>query len=189
MARLIEKFVDAAFLQEIARERIKGRILLIGTTNLDTQRPVMWDMGRIAMSDNRDAIGLVRKILPGVGDASRGFSRRSGFRPGCRWRRHQTGLYCSVDIFVGFLRSKVGKTCRLAAIVIRNGKMIPNGNPSTTTSCPLRSVQSPRSSRNQGIGDLYRIYSVTKRDGVDFNLASIPADFSNTGDEPFDQNT
>ena len=42
---------------------MKGRILLIGTTNLDTQRPVLWDMGRIAMSNNREALPLFRKIL------------------------------------------------------------------------------------------------------------------------------
>jgi hypothetical protein len=36
---------------------------------------------------------------------------------------------------------------------------------------------------NQGIGNLYRIYSATKRDGIDFNLASIPSDFSDTSDE------
>jgi predicted acylesterase/phospholipase RssA len=63
LAKLIEKYVDEAFLQEIARARVKGRILLIGTTNLDTQRPVLWDMGRIAMSSDRDALGLFRKIL------------------------------------------------------------------------------------------------------------------------------
>ena len=63
LANLIEKYVDDGFLQEVASERIKGRILLIGTTNLDTQRPVLWDMGRIAMSNNRDAISLFRKIL------------------------------------------------------------------------------------------------------------------------------
>ena len=33
----------------------------------------------------------------------------------------------------------------------------------------------------------YRIYAITKRDGIDFNLASIPADFSVGSDEPFDQ--
>ena len=41
--------------------------------------------------------------------------------------------------------------------------------------------------KNQGIGDLYRIYSITRRDGIDFNLASIPADFSEVSAEPFDQ--
>ena len=63
LARLIERYVDDAFMQDIARERAKGRVLLIGTTNLDTQRPVMWDMGRIAMSRNPDAKSLFRKIL------------------------------------------------------------------------------------------------------------------------------
>ena len=63
LAKLIETYVDDAFIQQVARERIKGRMLLIGTTNLDTQRPVLWDMGRIAMSNNRDAAVLFRKIL------------------------------------------------------------------------------------------------------------------------------
>jgi hypothetical protein len=81
LAHLIEKYVDDAFLQEIARERAKGRILLIGTTNLDTQRPVLWDMGRIAMSNNRDAISLFRKILLASATLP-GVFRRSGFRCG-----------------------------------------------------------------------------------------------------------
>ena len=62
LAKLIAKYVDDAFLQEIARERMKGRVLLIGTTNLDTQRPVLWDMGRIAKSNEREAGDLFRKI-------------------------------------------------------------------------------------------------------------------------------
>ncbi len=41
--------------------------------------------------------------------------------------------------------------------------------------------------KNQSIGDLYRIYSVAKQDGIDFNLASIPADFAVRTDELFDQ--
>jgi predicted patatin/cPLA2 family phospholipase len=63
LAKLIAKYVDGNFLQEIARERSRGRILLIGTTNLDAQRPVIWDMGRIAMSSDPEALALFRKIL------------------------------------------------------------------------------------------------------------------------------
>src|SRR6202008_404743 len=40
--RLISKYIDADFLREVTRERSKGRVLLIGTTNLDAQRPVLW---------------------------------------------------------------------------------------------------------------------------------------------------
>ncbi len=39
--------------------------------------------------------------------------------------------------------------------------------------------------RTQGIGDLYRIYLETIRDGLEFNLASIPASFTMKEDEPF----
>jgi hypothetical protein len=39
--------------------------------------------------------------------------------------------------------------------------------------------------QTQGIGDLYQIYLVTQRDGVDFNLAYIPASFNVPHKEDF----
>ena len=38
----------------------------------------------------------------------------------------------------------------------------------------------------QGIGDLYRMYLQTERDGVDYNLAFIPPDFTAVHKEEFD---
>jgi hypothetical protein len=71
--------------------------------------------------------------------------------------------------------------------VIRNGKIDPEWQSvgENVLSITQRSISTLI--KNQGIGDLYRIYSVTKGDGIDFNLASIPADFTETSDEPFDQ--
>ncbi len=40
--------------------------------------------------------------------------------------------------------------------------------------------------QTQGIGDLYRIYSVTQRDEVDYNLAYIPEAFNAPHKEEFD---
>jgi hypothetical protein len=40
--------------------------------------------------------------------------------------------------------------------------------------------------RTQGIGDIYRIYLETCRDGLDFNLAYIPADFMEESKGEFD---
>jgi len=40
----------------------------------------------------------------------------------------------------------------------------------------------------QGIGDLYRIYTLSKLDGWDFNLAVIPGDFKVERKEEFDRN-
>ena len=39
--RLISRYVDEAMMVAIAREYSKGRLLLIGTTNLDVERPVI----------------------------------------------------------------------------------------------------------------------------------------------------
>ncbi len=38
----------------------------------------------------------------------------------------------------------------------------------------------------QTMGDLYRIYTITRRDGTDFNLAYIPDDFQAKHDADFD---
>jgi len=39
---------------------------------------------------------------------------------------------------------------------------------------------------DQGIGDLYRIYTLAERDELDFNLAAIPQDFDEEKTEQFD---
>ena len=61
--RLIERYADEAMLAAIAREYARGRLLLIGTTNLDLQRPVVWNIGAIAASGHPEALALFRRIL------------------------------------------------------------------------------------------------------------------------------
>ena len=63
---LISRHINAEFLARIAREyQDKGRLLLVGTTDLDARRPVIWNMGEIAMAaqDNPKALDLFRKIM------------------------------------------------------------------------------------------------------------------------------
>src|ERR1700737_4570204 len=50
-------------LAAIAAENAKGRKLLIVTTNLDTQRTAIWDMGRIAAIRSAQALNLFRDVL------------------------------------------------------------------------------------------------------------------------------
>jgi hypothetical protein len=40
--------------------------------------------------------------------------------------------------------------------------------------------------RTQGVGDIFQIYALCKRDGNDFNLAYIPSDFTEKPTEGFD---
>jgi predicted patatin/cPLA2 family phospholipase len=196
LARLIEKYVDQALLQEIARERIKGRILLIGTTSLDTQRPVLWDMGRIAMSNNREALGLFRKILlasatlPGVFPPVRIQVRVGGQSYD---ELHVDGgvtrqVFIAPSIFSVVSHGQKGKPVASPHLyVIRNGKIDPEWQSVSENVVSITQRSISTLIKNQAIGDLYRIYSVTKDEGIEFNLASIPADFNQTSDEPFDQ--
>jgi hypothetical protein len=40
--------------------------------------------------------------------------------------------------------------------------------------------------KNQGVGDLYRLYVLAQRDGIDYNLAFIPLDFHSKRASEFD---
>lgn len=63
LERLLEAEVNDAFLADLRAAHAQGRRLFIGTTNLDTKRLAVWDLGAIASSDRPEAGKLVRKIL------------------------------------------------------------------------------------------------------------------------------
>jgi len=63
LQRLVEQYADEKLLAAIAREYSKGRRLLVITTNMDAQRSVVWDMGKIAASGRPEALKLFRNIL------------------------------------------------------------------------------------------------------------------------------
>jgi predicted acylesterase/phospholipase RssA len=60
LARLIDKEVTDERIQLAAVEHAKGRRLYVGTTDLETRRLVVWDMGAIA---TRGDVKLFRKVL------------------------------------------------------------------------------------------------------------------------------
>lgn len=63
LRRLVETYANPDMLSAIAAEHRRGRRLLAVTTNLDAQRPVLWDMGAIAASGRPDALALFRDVL------------------------------------------------------------------------------------------------------------------------------
>lgn len=60
---LLETYVDDDLVAAIAQGHREGRRLLVVTTNLDAQRPVIWSLGAIAASGRPDAGDLIRTIL------------------------------------------------------------------------------------------------------------------------------
>ncbi len=60
---LIRDLVSEEFVEAIGREHQKGRRLFVGTTDLDLQRSVIWDIGAIAIGHSTDKVPKIRDVL------------------------------------------------------------------------------------------------------------------------------
>jgi hypothetical protein len=187
----IARYFDQPMLDAIAAEYRKGRILLIGTTNLDARRPVIWNIGAIAERREPGALDLVHDILLASAAIPGAFPPvmiKVNANGKVYEEMHVDGG-ASTQVFVYPPSLEIGSTGikrdrRL--YVIRNARLDPDWAQveRRTMSIAGRAISSLI--QTQGVGDLYRIYLTAKRDGVDFNLAFIPKTFTRTLQEPFE---
>jgi predicted acylesterase/phospholipase RssA len=63
LRQILMATVNTDLTARIAAEHRKGRRLLVATTNIDSQRPVIWDLGAIAATGRPDAPALIRKVV------------------------------------------------------------------------------------------------------------------------------
>ncbi len=63
LRNLISHYLDQRMMRRLAEEFGKGRILLIGTTNLDQSQGVIWNIGAIAASRHPKARELIIDVL------------------------------------------------------------------------------------------------------------------------------
>ena len=63
LRELVARYVGPEIMAQVAREHAKGRKLLVVTTDLDTQRTVIWDMGKIAAVGTPEALKLFRDVM------------------------------------------------------------------------------------------------------------------------------
>ncbi|MDA9543417.1 alpha/beta hydrolase [Bradyrhizobium sp. CCBAU 45321] len=63
LRELVARYVGPEIMAQVARENAKGRRLLVVTTDLDTQRTAIWDMGRIAAVGTPEALKLFRDVM------------------------------------------------------------------------------------------------------------------------------
>jgi len=195
LRRLIASLVDRKLLDAIAAEYGKGRLLLIGTTNLDAQRAVIWNVGAIAASGHPRAVELVRDIL--IASAA----IPAAFPPvmidvevdGRHYQEMHVDGGTVTQVFLYPPSLKIREVSEAAGLkrdrrvyIIRNARFEPEyvETPRRTLSIAGRAVSSLIAT--QGIGDLYRTYLNAQRDGIDYNLAFIPSDFTAKEKEAFD---
>jgi Patatin-like phospholipase len=195
LRRTIAKYFDQRMLDAIAAEHAKGRILLIGTTNLDARQPIIWNLGEIAASGRPGALELVHDIL--VASAA----IPGAFPPvlidaevdDSPYQEMHVDGGASAQVFLYPPQLDIRQRSRERGLVrerrvyiIRNSRLDPDWAQveRRTLSIAGRAVSSLI--QTQGVGDLYRIYIATQRDGIDYNLAYIPASFTTPLEEPFD---
>jgi len=193
---LIAKYVDEEVIEKIAAAHREGRSLNIGTANLDSMRPVIWRIGPIANSGHPDALALIRKILLASASVP------AAFPPvlipvevdGTTYDElHVDGGAASqvflypVGVDYDEVLAKLEVSGRPKVYVIRNSRLDPIHQQVRNKLFPIAERSLDSLVRTQGIGDLYRIYLQTCRDGLDFNLAYIPADFTQNSDDLFDR--
>ncbi len=196
LAELIARYVDRAFLAEIAREHRKGRRLLVGTTNLDQERPVIWDMGGIASKNNDRALELFRKVLlasasiPGVfppvfikvesgGNTFEEMHVDGGTT--------DNAFLLPLHIDIRKLDKKMGRSWKRRIFVIANSKTAPSPKSVKGTTLEIAGRSISTLIRQQTEGDLIKIYLRAKENKIDFNLAGIPRDFTADSKEAFDR--
>ena len=83
-------------------------------------------------------------------------------------------------------RKHVGVDRERKLYVLRNARLDPEWAEVERRTLPIAVQAISTLIQYQGIGDLYRIYSVTQRDGIDFNLAYIPPTFKTPHRTEFD---
>jgi predicted acylesterase/phospholipase RssA len=183
-------------LARIAAEYQKGRLLFVATTNLDVSQSIIWNMGAIAASGNPKALELFRTVLLAAAAVP------AAFPPvmievdvdGQRYQEMHVDGGATAQVFV--YPAQVHLRQELAArgvqrerilYIIHNGRLDPEWASIERKTFSIAQVAISSLVRTQGFGDLYRIFALAQRDGVDFNVTCIPRDFTAPHPGPFDR--
>jgi predicted acylesterase/phospholipase RssA len=197
LADLIDKYVNEEMLKDVAKAHSEGRRLFIGTTNLDARRLVVWNMGAIASSGRPEALEIFRKVIRASA------SMPVAFPPmlieveadGKTYDEMHVDGGVTVEVFfygdlvdIDEARRTLGITKKPKGrlFIIRTTQIQPSYEPVKRRLMSIGGKTISSMVEAQGVGDLYRIYAITKRDGIEFNLASIPPEWVPNPKEPFD---
>jgi predicted acylesterase/phospholipase RssA len=187
----IRSLVDEEMLRRVAEEHRKGRRLLIGTTNIDAGRPVVWNMGAIAEAGDVDLFGdvmLASASIPGAFppvliDVTADGERFTEFHV-------DGGVTRSVILWpdgTERLFAHVADITRSGAIyVIQNNQLLPPYQPVASSVRQIAARSLSTLIRGQTEGDLTRIYLAAQRVGYDFRLIFVPPSDAAPGTTDFD---
>lgn len=196
--RTISRHLDGAMMAHLAEAYGQGRLLLIGTTNLDAQLPVVWNVGAIASSGHPRALDLIRRILlasaavPGAFPPVMIDVELDG-------RKHQEmhvdgGAFAQAFLYPASVgearqarRRRGERVLDARAYVIRNARFDPGWAEIERRTLGIVGRAVSTLIFSSGFNDVLRIYTRARQDGIEYQLAYIGPDFTKELPAPFDQ--
>jgi len=198
--KTISHYLTDEMLAAIAKGYDEGRLLLIGTTNLDAQQPVIWNIGAIAKGGHPKAPETIRRILLASTAAPVAFPPTM-FDVTVNGQPYQEMHVDGGAMAQFFLyppshaaglspreqRQRGGQIGPVTAYIIRNGRLDPEWAAVERRTLSIAGRAISTMITVSGYNDVVKMYASTQHDKIGFNLAYIGSDFTKESSKPFDQ--
>lgn len=188
----VQENITTDILHRIAREHRAGRRLLVMTTNIDTQRAVVWNIGAIANSDRSEALPLVRQIL--VASASvPGMFPPVSIRTTVDGKEieelHSDGgssaQFFTLPEHLLVAHNNQARDQKLHIYVIVNNALMPEFSMSRARALPMMGRAYGILLKSQTKQGLIALYNFAQRSGIDLDIATIDAQVPYSMVDPF----
>ena len=183
LRNLVGRYVNADLLTAIAAEHAKGRRLLVVTTNLDSQRATIWNMGAIAASGAPNAVDLFRDVLTASASIPAVFPPQliDVQAEGRAFQELHVDGSVVTPVFTLpqalLLRDKRLQTGQRGRIyVIINGRLEPEFDVTQNNTLSIVGRSFTTASRARSRQTLAATYAFARENGIGFNLTYIPED-------------
>jgi len=184
----IEKTMTPTVMAAVAQEHMKGRRLYIGTTDLEGRRPIIWDLGAIAVRGTPEDRKLAVDILL-ASAAIPGFFPPVPIHLSANGQvtteRHvDGGVSASLFMVPPYVsheeQARLPKNWLYGSdlYMLVAGKLYSDPEPVKSESLKVASSAISSVLYAQTRGDLQRMFMITMLTGMNYNLASIPEEFN-----------
>ncbi len=194
LEKIIDEIVDDEFLAKTAEQHRRGRRLYVVTTNLEAQRPVVWNMSGIAASGRPGAEKLFESLLL----ASAAIP--AAFPPvpiqveadGQTFTELHVDGGTTANSFLGPLHSRLPLPSlklnrRVFVHAVQDGKLSPVYEPIKPKTLKIAGRGIGTVLKYKNYADIRRLYLLAREYGASFRLISIPDSFNVKSDGVFDK--
>ncbi|MFZ9692467.1 MAG: patatin-like phospholipase family protein [Phycisphaerales bacterium] len=194
LRRMLERMIDDSMLAAVAAKHRRGGRLFVGTTNIDGGTFVMWDLGAIAASGRPDArqryidvlmaSSAVPALFPPVyfdveidGKVQRQMHVDGGAASQMFFRGLMLDLVDAIDA-AGSERPRP----HMRLFLLRNGRADGSARSGLVqpNTLDIASASIEQLFRLSTSSSLFRIYTLAKRYGIEFNMRSISGELTPT---------